>query len=152
MSTLFFQFLSEIAICRHMWRMVLKSLRVALFSSLVAMHNPCECIGKTAIREFQGNRRILECQTILDYCSSMITTVTGKNQVTVPAEIVRKEGLRPGTRLEWRSTEREHVLEVRVLPDPASIAAYLRGRGNANRRLSGSPVDRLVRERKNEAR
>jgi len=82
----------------------------------------------------------------------MITTVTGKNQVTVPAEIARKEGLRPGTRLEWRSTEREHVLEVRVLPAPASIAANLRGRGNANRLLSGSPVDRLVRERENEDR
>jgi AbrB family looped-hinge helix DNA binding protein len=82
----------------------------------------------------------------------MITTVTGKNQVTIPAEIARKEGLRPGTRLEWRSTERVHVLEVRVLPDPASIAADLRGRGNTNRRLSGSPIDRLVRERENEDR
>ncbi|MCX7032236.1 MAG: hypothetical protein NTU62_19290 [Spirochaetes bacterium] len=44
------------------------------------------------------------------------------------------------------------MLEVRVLPDPASIAVYLRGRGNANRRLSGSPIDRLAGERKNEAR
>ncbi|MBE3130094.1 MAG: AbrB/MazE/SpoVT family DNA-binding domain-containing protein [Acidobacteria bacterium] len=107
-------------------------------------------MGKTAIREFQGNDQILEYQIILDYNLSMITTITGKNQVTVPAEIARKEGLRPGTRLEWRSTEREHVLEVRVLPDPASIAASLRGRGNANRRLSGSPTDRLVQERENE--
>lgn len=82
----------------------------------------------------------------------MITTITGKNQVTVPAEIARKEGLRPGTRLEWRSTERAHVLEVRVLPDPALIAADLRGRGRANRRLSGSPIDRLVQERKSEDR
>jgi bifunctional DNA-binding transcriptional regulator/antitoxin component of YhaV-PrlF toxin-antitoxin module len=78
--------------------------------------------------------------------------MTGKNQVTVPAELARKEGLRPGTRLEWRSTEREHVLEVRILPDPAQIAASLRGRGNAGRRLSGSAVDRLVHERKNEDR
>ena len=77
----------------------------------------------------------------------MITTVTGKNQITIPAELARKEGLQPGTRLEWRSTEREHVLEVRVLPAPASIAASLRGRGNAHRRHVGSPVDRLVRER-----
>jgi bifunctional DNA-binding transcriptional regulator/antitoxin component of YhaV-PrlF toxin-antitoxin module len=77
----------------------------------------------------------------------MITRVTGKNQVTVPAEIARKEGMRPGTRLEWRSTGRAHVLEVRVLPDPASLAAQLRGRGNRSRRLSGSAVDRLVAQR-----
>ena len=82
----------------------------------------------------------------------MITTITGKNQVTIPAELVRKEGLQPGTRLEWRSTEREHVLEVRVLPAPASLAAELRGLGNATRRLPGSPVDRLVRDRENEDR
>lgn len=82
----------------------------------------------------------------------MITTMTGKNQVTVPAEIARKEGLRPGTRLEWRSTDREHVLEVRVLPDPASVAARLRGLGNTLRRQSGSAVDRLVRERESEDR
>jgi bifunctional DNA-binding transcriptional regulator/antitoxin component of YhaV-PrlF toxin-antitoxin module len=80
----------------------------------------------------------------------MITTITGKNQVTVPAEIARKEGMRPGTRLEWRATDRAHVLEVRVLPDPASLALYLRGRGNRTRRHSGSAVDRLIRERKDE--
>lgn len=82
----------------------------------------------------------------------MITTITGKNQVTVPAEIARKEGMRPGTRLEWRATDRAHVLEVRVLPDPASLASYLRGRGNRARRHSGSAVDRLVRERSDEDR
>ena len=50
----------------------------------------------------------------------MITTVTGKNQVTVPAEIVGKVGLKPGMRLVWRMTDREGVLEVRVLPDTAT--------------------------------
>jgi len=80
----------------------------------------------------------------------MITTITGKNQVTVPAEIARREGMRPGTRLEWRATDRAHILEVRVLPDPASLATYLRGRGNRSRRHSGSVVERLVRQRNEE--
>ena len=80
----------------------------------------------------------------------MITTITGKNQVTIPAELARREGLRPGTRLEWRATERPHILEVRVLPDAASLAASLRGRGNRARRHPGSAVDRLVRERQDE--
>jgi bifunctional DNA-binding transcriptional regulator/antitoxin component of YhaV-PrlF toxin-antitoxin module len=76
--------------------------------------------------------------------------MTGKNQVTVPAEIAGKAGLKPGTRLDWRMTNREGVLEVRVLPDQASFAASLRGRGNRFRKLEGSPTERLHRERERE--
>ena len=77
----------------------------------------------------------------------MITRMTGKNQVTVPAEIAAKAGLTPGTRLLWRLTDRRDVLEVRVLPNQASIAEALRGRGRKSMRKRGSPVDRLIAER-----
>ena len=80
----------------------------------------------------------------------MITRITGKNQVTVPAEIVGKAGLKAGTRLDWRITDREGVLEVRVLPDQATLAAGLRGRGIKFRRYEGSVVDRLHHEREQE--
>jgi hypothetical protein len=80
----------------------------------------------------------------------MITRITGKNQVTVPAEIVGKAGLRNGTRLDWRMTEKVDVLEVRVLPDLPSLAAGLRGRGRLFEKMGGSPVDRLHRERERE--
>ena len=73
--------------------------------------------------------------------------MTGKNRVTVPSEIVAKAGLKPGTRLDWSATDREGVLEVRVLPDPATFAAGLRGRGNRYKKRQGSAVDRLHRER-----
>jgi hypothetical protein len=76
--------------------------------------------------------------------------MTGKNQVTVPAEIVGKAGLKLGTRLDWRTTDQEGVLEVRVLPDQATLAAGLRGRGNRYKRRQGSAVDRLHREREHE--
>lgn len=82
----------------------------------------------------------------------MTTRITGKNQVTVPAEIVRRAGMRPGTRLEWRTTDREDILEVHVLPDPAAVAAELRGRGKALRRAPGSAVARLLEEREREER
>ncbi|MBN1834600.1 MAG: AbrB/MazE/SpoVT family DNA-binding domain-containing protein [Spirochaetales bacterium] len=82
----------------------------------------------------------------------MITTVTGKNQVTIPAELARQEAMRPGTRLDWRATSRPHVLEVTVLPDPASLASSLRGRGERARRQPGSPVDRLVQQRQEQDR
>lgn len=73
--------------------------------------------------------------------------MTGKNQVTVPAEIAAKAGLTPGTRLQWRLTNRRDVLEVRVLPNQASVAEALRGRGRKSMRKRGSPVDRLIAER-----
>lgn len=77
----------------------------------------------------------------------MITRITGKNQVTVPAEVVEKAGLKPGTRLEWRITNRVDVLEARVLLDQASLAQALRGAGNRSPRKRGSAVGRLVAER-----
>ena len=80
----------------------------------------------------------------------MITTVTGKNQVTVPAAIAAAEAIGPGTRLQWCATDQEHVLEVRVLPSVAAVAAGLRGRGLRHRRRPGSVVDALVREREQE--
>jgi AbrB family looped-hinge helix DNA binding protein len=80
----------------------------------------------------------------------VITRITGKNQVTVPAEVVQKAGLKPGSRLEWPTTDRADILEVRVLPDPASLAQALRGAGKRSLRKRGSPVARLVAERSRE--
>ena len=81
---------------------------------------------------------------------SMIATVTRKNRIAIPAELVEKEGLKPGTRLEWRSTDRPRVLEVFIVPDVSSIASTLRGQGNRSRRIAGSPVVRLVQQREDD--
>lgn len=80
----------------------------------------------------------------------MLTTVTGKNQVTIPAGIAVAEAIEPGTRFQWSVTEREHVLEIRVVPSVAEVAAELRGRGVRYRQRSGSAVDALVQERERE--
>ncbi len=77
--------------------------------------------------------------------------MTGKNQVTVPAEIAAQAGLGPGTRLEWRLTEREGVLEVRVLPDLPTLARRLRGGGKRSGGRKGSVVGRLVTEREGDS-
>jgi bifunctional DNA-binding transcriptional regulator/antitoxin component of YhaV-PrlF toxin-antitoxin module len=98
----------------------------------------------------QGKKAVLDYRLFKDYHSPVITRITGKNQVTVPAEIVDRAGLRVGTRLDWRTTDREGVLEVRVVPSPASIAAGLRGRGNRFGQREGSAVDRLLRDREQE--
>lgn len=82
----------------------------------------------------------------------MITHVTGKNQVTVPAEIAARESIVAGTRFDWQFTEQEHVLLVHVMPDPATLAASLRGRGRQYRRKGANPVANLHREREREER
>ena len=46
---------------------------------------------------------------------SMITTVTGKNQVTIPAELARELNIKAGTQLDW-SKDEDGTLRVRPLP------------------------------------
>jgi bifunctional DNA-binding transcriptional regulator/antitoxin component of YhaV-PrlF toxin-antitoxin module len=59
---------------------------------------------------------------------SMITTVTQKSMVTIPAEVGRKFGIRPGWKLDWQPVEGKDEILVRVIPD----------RGESARRLLGS--------------
>ena len=77
----------------------------------------------------------------------MITTITGKNQVTVPAAIASHANIHLGTRLDWEPGESSDTIIVRVLPDTATIASQLRGCGKAYKRGSSSAVRNLVRER-----
>ena len=60
---------------------------------------------------------------------SMITTVTQKNMVTIPAEVGRKLGIRPGWKLDWQPVEGREELLVRVIPDRGELARRLLGAG-----------------------
>ena len=60
---------------------------------------------------------------------SMITTVTSKNMVTIPAEIGRRLGIKPGYRLDWQPVEGEETILVRVIPDREELARRLLGAG-----------------------
>jgi bifunctional DNA-binding transcriptional regulator/antitoxin component of YhaV-PrlF toxin-antitoxin module len=79
----------------------------------------------------------------------MITTVTEKNMVTIPVDVERKLGIKPGWKLDWLPIEGKDEIVVRVIP----------GRAEASRRLMGvssrfSPerqaVEELVKEREEE--
>jgi bifunctional DNA-binding transcriptional regulator/antitoxin component of YhaV-PrlF toxin-antitoxin module len=59
----------------------------------------------------------------------MITTVTGKNMVTIPAELGRQMEIGPGARLSWRQGHGADELVVRVIPARATLARRLRGAG-----------------------
>lgn len=71
---------------------------------------------------------ILDIHVYLDYHHSMITTVTQKNMVTIPAKIGRRYNIKPGYRLEWQPQEEDTIL-VRVIPDRGELARRLLGSG-----------------------
>ncbi len=56
----------------------------------------------------------------------MQTTVTGKNQITIPAELARRHSIEPGARLDWQETGREGELRVRILPGPRETLRTVR--------------------------
>ena len=57
----------------------------------------------------------------------MITTVTGKNQITIPAAIANHIGLKNGSRIDWQLSSKPDEIRCIVLPEPAVIAASLPG-------------------------
>jgi AbrB family looped-hinge helix DNA binding protein len=81
--------------------------------------------------------------------SSMVTTVTQKNIVTIPAEVRRKLGVKPGWKLDWQPVEGRDEILVRVIPDRGERARRLLGAG---RKLSPDrdAVAELVAERVSE--
>ena len=82
----------------------------------------------------------------------MITTITGKNQVTVPAAIASHANMHAGTRLDWKPGKAANTIIVHVLPDTATIASQLRGCGKKHKRRGKSAVRNLVQEREREDR
>ena len=73
---------------------------------------------------------------------SMITTVTGKNQITIPVEL----DITVGTRLDWAKGE-EGFLIVKIIPNRAELARRLAGRGRRHLRQGSHPIRDLVEDR-----
>ena len=80
----------------------------------------------------------------------MMTTVTQKNMITIPAEVGRRFGIKPGYRLDWQPVEGKDEILVRVIPDRSELARRLLGAG---RRFSPErdAVAELVDERARES-
>jgi len=76
----------------------------------------------------------------------MITTITGKNQVTLPAEIVRELELTPGTQLDWQIGPNRTLIAT-PRPTRAQLAAELMGAGRTWLRSGTDPVADLIAER-----
>lgn len=78
----------------------------------------------------------------------MITTVTGKNQITIPAKLARKLGIQPGQRIDW-SVGEEGVLTARLLPSRSELARQAAGMGRQWLGDGVDPVADLIEEREN---
>lgn len=76
----------------------------------------------------------------------MITTVTGKNQITIPAKLARQLDIRPGQRLDW-SVGKDGVIKVRVLPSRGELARMAAGMGREWLEGDADPIADLIAER-----
>lgn len=84
---------------------------------------------------------------VSSYNSTMITEVLDKNLVTIPEPIAAEHGIKPGSRLDWKETDRPDVLAVKILPDYAALATSLMGAGRKHLKPGADPVSELVDER-----
>jgi AbrB family looped-hinge helix DNA binding protein len=76
----------------------------------------------------------------------MITTVTGKNQITIPAKLARELNITTGTRLDWAKGD-EGFLVVKIVPNRAELARRLAGRGRRHLRKGSQPIRDLLEDR-----
>jgi bifunctional DNA-binding transcriptional regulator/antitoxin component of YhaV-PrlF toxin-antitoxin module len=81
----------------------------------------------------------------------MLTTVTGKNQVTIPSKLASLMQIEPGMQLEWQPGQEPGELRVKVMPSRAALARSLRGAGRRFVPPSTDVVGGLVEERTREA-
>ena len=77
------------------------------------------------------------------------TTVTGKNQITIPAKLAKRLDIQPGTRIMW-SIRKDGVLIAKPLPRRGVLARRAAGMGRAWLPENADPVGDLIRERAGE--
>jgi AbrB family looped-hinge helix DNA binding protein len=83
------------------------------------------------------------------YFNSMITTVTQKNMISIPSEIWRKMGIKPGYKLDWQPIEGREEILIKIIPDRAELARRFAGLG-AKREPQRDVVAELDSEREME--
>jgi AbrB family looped-hinge helix DNA binding protein len=86
--------------------------------------------------------------SFLEYNQVMITKVTGKNQITIPAKLARQLGIQPGQRIDW-SIEEDGVLTARLLPSRSELARQAAGMGRQWLETDMDPIADLIEEREN---
>lgn len=79
----------------------------------------------------------------------MKTTITGKNQVTLPAELVRELDWQPGTQLDWSKTDDGKLIATRR---PTRGEILRKAMGLARARPGSDPIAELQKMQEEEDR
>jgi AbrB family looped-hinge helix DNA binding protein len=77
----------------------------------------------------------------------MTTTLTGKNQITVPAEITRKLGLAPGTQFDWAVGDQPNKINITIKPTRKQLLQRVRELGRKAKRPRVDEVAEFVKWR-----
>ena len=77
----------------------------------------------------------------------MTTTLTGKNQITVPAEITQKLGLAAGARFEWALGDQPNQITITIKPTRQQMLGRIRELGRKWKKPGQDPIGDLIRER-----
>lgn len=77
------------------------------------------------------------------------TTITGKNQITIPAAVVRELQLEPGMQLEIQLGE-DRSLTLRPMLSRGELARQVQGKWRHLLRPGEDPIADLIREREAE--
>ena len=77
----------------------------------------------------------------------MTTTLTGKNQITVPAQITQKLGLTPGARFDWAVSNQPNKIIITIQPTRKQLLEEVRAIGRKFKKSGHDPIGDLIRER-----
>lgn len=82
----------------------------------------------------------------------MRSTVTAKNQVTIPVRMVRSHGIVPGAQLEWSETDDPECMSVWIVPNRSQLARRVRGALRADVIDPGATISNLIADRSEQDR
>ncbi len=80
----------------------------------------------------------------------MTTTLTGKNQITVPAEITQKLGLTPGTQFDWALGDQPNQITITIKPTRKQLLQRVRELGRKAQRPGVDEVAEFVKWREDD--
>jgi len=80
----------------------------------------------------------------------VITTVTGKNQITIPSVLANRLDIQPGSKIDWAIGEDANILIARVLPTRGQLAREVAGMGRTWFPPGTDPVGEMLAERDRE--
>lgn len=78
---------------------------------------------------------------------TLSSTVTGKNQVTIPAEIARLLKIEPGVKLEWSAQADHQTIVVKRQLSRSELVDKLAGMGRDWKKPGAAPIAELIQER-----